>query len=95
MQGELNRRAGRHAHAWLPCTRAALRAKRTYAPPLTSLPSACSRATLRRAALRRPPAELSISARSLATSFWALGNMGHPLSREQLDKIGGEPWSAS
>ncbi|PRW33797.1 RAP domain [Chlorella sorokiniana] len=33
--------------------------------------------------------ELTLPVRSLATSFWALGNMGYPLSSEQLDKIAG------
>lgn len=33
--------------------------------------------------------ELTLPVRSLATSFWALGNMSYPLSSEQLDKIAG------
>lgn len=33
--------------------------------------------------------ELTLPVRSLATSFWALGNMGYPLTNEQLDKIAG------
>lgn len=33
--------------------------------------------------------DLTLSARSLAASFWALGNMKYPLSAEQLDKIAG------
>lgn len=35
--------------------------------------------------------ELTLPVRSLATSFWALGNMGYPLTNEQLDKIAGGP----
>ena len=44
----------------------------------------------------RPAAErisrggkLELSARSLASSFWALGHIKYPLSRQLLDKIGG------
>lgn len=33
--------------------------------------------------------ELILPVRSLATSFWALGNMRYPLTSEQLDKIAG------
>ena len=33
--------------------------------------------------------DLPLSSRSLAASFWALGNMRYPLTQEQLDKVAG------
>ena len=76
-EGLLDRilRQGKRAEA------AGERAERGYA--------AAAAALLPPAESPRPLTDLTLSARSLAASFWALGNMRYPLSQEQLDKIAG------